>query len=68
MEKWLFFTFKGAKVQLQGLTDTTSTLLPLSGDQLNALLRHNDIWCVVQLNTLNASELVKEQSLPPPLQ
>jgi len=56
-EKWLSFTYNGVKVQLKGLTDTTTKLLSLSGDQLNALIRQNDVWCVVQLNALDSAEI-----------
>jgi hypothetical protein len=45
-KKWFSFTYQGKKVRIQGLQDGGTCHL-LSGDQLLALQKQDEIWCAV---------------------
>jgi len=67
-QKWLTFHYQGEKVKLQGLTNSISSLLPVSGDQLLAMLKQDDIWCAVQVYALDSSTSQADTSIPPTMQ
>lgn len=67
-QKWLSFSHAGKKIQLYGLTGSIDSLLPLSGDQLNAIMKKDEIWCAVQLYALDSEDLSIAKLLPPQFQ
>lgn len=60
LDKWLSFHHSGAQVKLQGITDTTETPLPISGDQLHDMIKQDEAWCVVQLYAIESANSVSE--------
>lgn len=56
-QKWLSFSHNGVKVQLQVITDAANKLSFTSSDQLNALLKHDEVWCVVQLYAVDSADI-----------
>jgi len=63
-QKWLSFSHAGKKIQLYGLTGSINSLLPLSGDQLNGIMKKDEIWCAVQLYALDSEDLSIAKLLP----
>lgn len=55
-QKWLAFQHLGREVILQGLQSSVSQCLQIFGDQLYALQKKEDIWCVVQVYAIEAEQ------------
>lgn len=65
-EKWLSFPHNGKNIQLKGIGDISDTIHQISGDQLHAIQKQDDIWCMVQLYAVE--EQKKFGELPPKIQ
>lgn len=55
VQKWLSFDYDGRKVTIQGLQNNDQQCLPITGDQLYAMQKEEDIWCVVQVYKMEDS-------------
>lgn len=55
-------------MQLQGITDAATKFLPTSGDQLNAMLKQDEIWCVVQVYAMDTADIDQMQQFSPQFQ
>lgn len=58
VQKRLSFQYQGRKIRFQGLKPSDTRCLAVTGDQLHALQKEGDIWCVVQLYAVQDSPIV----------
>lgn len=70
VEKWISFLYQGKKIKLQGLKDRIENGPPISGDQLYAMQKQEDIWCVVQVYAIESPEqqVEKGETMSPQMQ
>lgn len=66
--KWLSFWHDNKKVRIQGLVSEVVRCPEISQEQLLALHKQEDVWCVVQVYALEDPDKTSEHKLPPQIQ
>jgi hypothetical protein len=64
LKKWIQFEYLGSMITLQGiLPDDSATMAEIFGEQLQKLVKGNDIWALVALTSVDTDDSKMEQYL-----
>lgn len=67
-EKWLSFQLQNSTVKLRGIPDDNSSCQEISLNQLVALTKHDAVWNIVELYTVDPVPVSSHNDLPQKLQ
>lgn len=63
-EKWMSFWHGKQRVKLQGLVPKGGSCQTINGDQFFAMQKQNEIWCVVQIYSMDSPQQLDTEPLP----
>ncbi|CAN6301690.1 unnamed protein product, partial [Urochloa humidicola] len=66
--KWLSFQYKGEKIKLQGLCPNITQCSQISEAKLQALQKQDEIWCIVQVYSVEDQDTAIASNLPTAMQ
>jgi hypothetical protein len=65
-EKWFSFSHQGRNLKFSGIQEFDGKCQVINGDQLVALHKQDEIWCIVHLYAME--ENITNEQIPPELQ